>query len=215
MKVGVLGSGDVGKRLAGGFATRGHEVVLGTRKPENPELLQWAKGVKGKVKVSSLADAARTGDLLVLAVLGESAIAAIEAAGKEHFAGKVLIDVTNPLDFSKGSPTLFVGTSDSLGERVQRALPSAKIVKAFNTTGNGQMVDPHVKGQSRLELLIAGNDAQAKQQVTEIVKSFGWTGTIDAGGIDAARWLEALVPLWVRVGSALNTYSHVWLVGRD
>jgi 8-hydroxy-5-deazaflavin:NADPH oxidoreductase len=216
MKVGVLGSGDVGKRLAGGFASRGHEVIMGTRSPGNPELAQWASGVKGKVSVASFTDAARQGELLVLAVHGESAVTVLEAAGKSHFAGKVLIDVTNPLDASKGMPpSLFVGTSDSLGERVQHAVPAAKVVKAFNTVGNGQMVDPHVKGQPRLELLIAGNDAAAKQKVTEIAKSFGWTGTLDAGGIDAARWLEAMVPLWVRLGLALNTFSHVFTVARE
>ena len=216
MKVGVLGSGDVGRRLAGGFASRGHEVVIGTRKPRNPDLVKWATTVKGKVKVGSFADAARDGELVVLAVHGEAAVAAVELAGPPHFSGKVLIDVTNPLDFSKGMPpALLFGTTDSLGERVQKAAPLSKVVKAFNTVGNGQFVDPHVKGQPRLELMIAGNDAAAKQQVTEIVKSFGWSGTLDVGGIEGSRWLEAIVPLWVRAGATLNTFSHVWVVGRD
>ncbi len=216
MEVGILGSGDVGKRLAGGFATRGHEVILGTRTPGNPELAKWAAGVKGKITVGSFADAARQGQLLVLAIRGEAALAALDAAGKAHFSGKVLIDVTNPLDFSKGMPpSLFMGTNDSLAERVQHAVPSAKVVKAFNTVGNVQMVDPHVKGQGRLELMIAGNDAEAKKQVTEVAKSFGWSGTLDVGGIDAARWLEALVPLWVRLGATLKTYSHIFAVARD
>jgi len=216
MKVGILGSGDVGKRLAGGFASRGHEVSLGTRSPQNPELVKWAASVKGKVTIGSVADAARHGELVVLAVHGDSAVAVLEAAGAAQLAGKVLIDVTNPLDFSKGMPpTLFVGTTDSLGEQIQRAVPSAKVVKAFNTVGSPQMVDPRVKGQPRLELLIAGNDAAAKQKVTEIAKSFGWAGTLDAGGIEASRWLEAMVPLWVRVGSAVQTFSHVWVVARD
>ncbi|MCI4353045.1 MAG: NAD(P)-binding domain-containing protein [Thermoplasmata archaeon] len=196
--------------------SRGHEVVIGTRTPKKPDLVQWAAGLKGKVQVGSFTDAARDGELVVLAIQGEAAVAAVELAGTPHFSGKVLIDVTNPLDFSKGMPpSLLFGTTDSLGERVQRAAPSAKVVKAFNTVGNGQMVDPHVKGQKHLELLIAGNDAAAKQRVTEIVKSFGWSGTLDVGGIEGARWLEAMVPLWVRAGSALNTFSHVWVVGRD
>ncbi len=216
MKVGVLGSGDVGKRLAGGFASRGHEVVVGTRTPRNPELTKWASTVQGKVAIGSFADTARQAQLVVLAIHGDAALAVLDAAGKANLAGKVLIDVTNPLDFSKGMPpSLFVGTTDSLAERIQKAVPLAKVVKAFNTVGNGQMVDPHVKGQPRLEMLIAGNDAAAKGQVTEIVKSFGWAGTIDFGGIDGARWLEAMVPLWVRVGSALNTFAHVWVVARD
>jgi 8-hydroxy-5-deazaflavin:NADPH oxidoreductase len=216
MRVSVLGTGAVGKRLAGAFASRGHEVIVGTRTPGNPELKKWAASLKGKVSIGSFADAARQGELAVLAINGEAALAALDAAGTANLSGKVLIDVTNPLDFSKGMPpSLFVGLNDSLGERVQKAIPDAKVVKAFNTVGNGQMVDPHVKGQPRLEMLIAGNDATAKQQVTDIIKSFGWTGTIDAGGIDGARWLEAMVPLWVRVGGPLNTYSHVWIIGRD
>lgn len=216
MKVGVLGSGDVGKRLAAGFAARGHEVVLGTRTPGHPDLTKWAAGLKGRVSTGTFADAARQGQLLVLAVRGDVALTVIDAAGKPNFAGKVLIEVTNPLDMSRGMPpSLFVGTTDSLGERVQRALPSTKVVKAFNTVGNGQMIDPHVKGHSRLELLIAGNDPAAKKEVTEIAKSFGWAGTIDAGGIEASRYLEALVPLWVRVGASLQTFSHVWTVARD
>lgn len=216
MKVAVLGTGDVGKRLAGGFASRGHEVIVGTRTPRNADLLKWAASVKGKVRVGTPAEAARQAQMVVLAVRGDAAVAAIEAAGPSELAGKVLIDVTNALDFSKGMPpSLFVGTTDSLGERVQRAAPAAKVVKAFNTVGNSQMVDPHVNGIGRLELLIAGNDVGAKKEVTELAKSFGWSGTIDVGGIDAARWLEATVPLWVRVGSAVNTFSHVWVVGRD
>jgi 8-hydroxy-5-deazaflavin:NADPH oxidoreductase len=216
MKVGVIGSGDVGKRLAGGFASRGNEVILGTRKPGDPDLKKWASSVQGKVTIGSMADAARQGQLVVLAVSGGAALSALEEAGKANLAGKVLIDVTNPLDFSKGMPpSLLVGTTDSNGERIQRAVPTAKVVKAFNTLSNIQMIGPHVKGQPRLELLIAGNDAGAKKQVTEIAKSFGWAGTLDAGGIEAARWLEALVPLWVALREPLHTDAHMFLVARD
>ncbi len=215
MNVGVLGSGDVGKRLAGGFAARGHDVVVGTRSPGKAELGAWAAGVKGKVRLGSFSDAAKHGELLVLAVHGENALEAIEAAGQDAFSRKVVIDVTNPLTFSNGVVGLFVGTTDSLSERVQKALPTAKVVKAFNTVGSPQMVDPRVPGPSRLELLIAGNDATAKQQVTDVVKSFGWSGTIDVGDLAAARWLEAMVPLWVRVGGTLHTWAHVWAVARE
>ena len=216
MKVGVLGSGDVGKRLAGGFASRKHDVMVGTRTPGNAELKKWASTVKGKIALGSFADAAKHGQLLVLAIHGDAALSAIQSAGPANFAGKVLIDVTNPLVFSPGMPpTVFVGTTDSLGEQVQRAVPVAKVVKAFNTVGSLQMVDPHVKGQSRLELLVAGNDSGAKAQVNEIAKSFGWAGAIDTGGIESARGLEAMVPLWLQIGSGLNTWSHLWVVARD
>jgi 8-hydroxy-5-deazaflavin:NADPH oxidoreductase len=216
MKVAVLGTGDVGKRLAEGFASRGHQVVVGTRTPGDADLVKWAKGVGGIVTLGTAAEAAQQGEIVVLAVLGTAALDVVKAAGKDNLSGKVLIDVTNALDFSKGMPPgLFVGTTDSLGERIQSAVPEAKVVKAFNTIANSQMVDPHVKGQSKLELLIAGNDAAAKAQVTEIAKSFGWAGTLDSGDIAGARWLEATVPLWVRLGGALNTYGHVWVVARD
>lgn len=216
MKVGVLGSGEVGKRLAGGFAARQHDVVLGTRNPAEPELVKWASTVKGKLTTGSFADAARHGEIVVVAVHGTAALGVIEFAGPPAFAGKLVIDVTNPLEFPEGKPpTIFVGTTDSLSERIQRALPAARVVKAFNTVGSPQMVEPKVKGQPRLEMMIAGNDAAAKQQVTEILKSFGWSGTIDVGGIDGARWLEALVPLWLRVGTTLNRWDHVWVVARD
>jgi 8-hydroxy-5-deazaflavin:NADPH oxidoreductase len=216
MKVGVLGSGQVGKRLASGFASRGHDVMLGTRDPGKTELKTWASGISGKLALGTFSDAAQHGEIAVLAVSGEAALSAIDLAGKLHLAGKVLIDVTNPLDFSKGMPpALFVGTTDSLAERIQKAVPSAKVVKAFNTVGSGQFIDPHVKGQPRLEMFIAGNDAGAKKQVTEILKSFGWTDALDAGGLDGARWLEALVPLWVRLSVPLKTYSHVFVVARD
>jgi 8-hydroxy-5-deazaflavin:NADPH oxidoreductase len=216
MKVGVLGSGDVGKRLAGGFASRGHDVKVGSRTPGKPELKKWASTVQGKLSLGSLAEAAQHGEVVVLAVNGQGALSAVELAGPANLTGKVLIDVTNPLDFSRGMPpSLFVGFTDSLAEQIQKTVPSAKVVKAFNTVGNGQMVDPKVAGFSRLEMFIAGNDAAAKKQVTEILKTFGWTDAIDVGGLDGARWLEALTPLWVRVSVPLKTYSHIFVVARD
>ncbi|MGC2289955.1 MAG: NAD(P)-binding domain-containing protein, partial [Thermoplasmata archaeon] len=204
------------KKLAGGFATRGHDVLVGTRTPGNPDLVQWATTVNGKIALASFANAARHGEIVVLAVRGAAALTTLETVGADPLSGKILIDATNPLDGSEGAPSLlFVGTTDSLGERVQRAVPGAKVVKAFNASPGSQMVDPHVTGQPRLELLIAGNDTNAKQKVTEIVQSFGWSGTVDVGGIEGARWLEAAVPLWVLVGRALGTYSHVLVFGRD
>jgi len=208
MKVGVLGSGDVGQALGRGFASRGHEVKLGSRSPNSEKLQAWLKKAGGKSSTGTFAEAAAHGELIVLATLGTGTEEALDLAGPEKFSGKVIIDATNPLDFSRGMPPgLFVGLTDSLGERIQRKLPSAKVVKCFNTIGNVQMVDPKfVDGQA--EMMICGNDAAAKQQVAEIVKSFGWPGVIDIGGIEQARWLEALVPLWVGVGAALNTWKH-------
>lgn len=197
MKVGVLGSGDVGQVLARGFASRGHDVKVGSRKPEKLEA--FVKEMHGNVSTGSFEQAARHGDVLVLATLGASTEAAIDLAGSKHFEGKPVIDVTNPLDFSRGAaPGLFVGTTDSLAERIQRKLPKAKVVKCFNIVSNAQMVDPELPGGPP-DMMICGNDEGAKRTVADIVRSFGWPEPIDVGGIDGARWLEALVPLWARI----------------
>lgn len=212
MKVGVLGSGMVGQALGKGFAGRGHDVKLGSRSPGSKELSAWRTGTEGKASTGTFAEAAKHGDLLVLAALGSAVDEVLKLAGPQNFAGKILIDASNPLDHSAGGPPgLFVGLTDSLGERVQRALPKAKVVKCFNTVPSAQMVDPKFSGGSA-RMLICGNDADAKRQVTAILKEFGWPGAIDVGGIDAARWLEAMVPLWVRVGGALNRWDHAFSV---
>ena len=215
MKVGILGTGEVGKVLADGFAARGHKVMIGTRNPQNAALQRWATRRRGRVAIGSFSDAARYGRLLVLAVRGSAAIATLEGAGLDHFSGKILIDVTMPWDTAPGAPSpLFVGTTDSLGERVQRAVRAARVVKTF-TVGSNQMVDPRIRGEHRLELLIAGNNVGAKRKVSEIVRSFGWTGTIDIGDIEGARWLESLAPLWLRLGNALDDYDHVFSFARN
>jgi len=215
MKVGVLGSGDVGRAHATGFASRGHDVKVGSRDPKKPELAKWLKETRGKASTGSPSETAAHGEVIVLATLGAAAEEAIELAGPKNFDGKVVIDVTNPLDFSKGMPPgLFVGTTDSLGERVQRKVPKAKVVKCFNTVGNAHMVAPKFLGGAP-EMLIAGNDAEAKKKVTAILKEFGWPGAIDVGGIDGARGLEAIVPLWVRVCTALGNWNVAWKVLHD
>jgi hypothetical protein len=209
MKVGVLGSGDVAQALGKGFAGRGHEVMIGSRQPQSEKLKKWRRAAGGKASTGSYAEAAKFGEVVVLATLGKATEGAIDAAGTANVDGKLVIDVTNPLEFGKGGVGLFVGTTDSLGERVQRKLPKAKVVKAFNTISSLQMVDPKVKGGAP-KMLIAGDDAAAKKRVEEIAKSFGWAGVIDVGGIQAARWLEASVPLWVSVGQQLNTWKHIF-----
>ena len=212
MKVGILGSGVVGQALGRGFANRGHPVMLGTGSPGSDKLLEWVQSIGKNASTGSFAEAAAYGDILVFATLGSAVERVIELAGKENFSGKVLIDVTNPLHFSGKSVGLFVGINDSLGERIQRWLPKAKVVKCFNTVGNSQMVNPRHKDG---EMLICGDDAAAKEQVAKIVKEFGWKGVIDVGGIEGARWLEAMVPLWVRVGAKINSWDHIFAVLRD
>jgi 8-hydroxy-5-deazaflavin:NADPH oxidoreductase len=211
-RVGILGSGDVAKALGRGFAKHGYEVMLGTREPA--KLDAWKKETGAKASVGSFSQAAAFADVVLLATHGAGTEAALELAGASNFAGKVVIDASNPLDFSHGMPpTLFVGTTDSLGERVQRKLPAAKVVKCFNTVSNVRMVDPKFEyGPARM--LICGNDAAAKNRTEQILKELGWAGALDVGGIDGARWLEAMVPLWVRAGQALNTYEHIFQVVR-
>lgn len=210
-KVGILGSGDVGQALGRGFAKHGWDVMLGTRDPKKLEA--WAMETKGKV--GSFADAAKHGDPVVLALDGEGTDNALAMAGPANFAGKLVLDATNPLDFSKGMPPgLFVGTTDSLGERVQRKLPGAKVVKCFNTVSNIKMIDPVFK-EGRPRMFIAGDDADAKKRTEALLRELGWPGVVDAGGIDGARWLEAMVPLWVRVGVANGmTWDHAFLIVR-
>jgi len=199
----------VGQSLGRGFAGRGHEVVLGTRTPDSEKLAPWKREVGDRGRTGTFAQAAAYGEVLVVAVLGTAAEQAIDLAGPRSFDGKVVIDVTNPLDFSKGMPPgLFVGMTDSLGERIQRKLPRAKVVKCFNIVNNQTMIDPSNTG-TKPTMLLCGNDEGAKRKVTEILEQFGWDDVVDIGGIDGARWLEAHVPLWVRVTMQKNT----WFLG--
>jgi predicted dinucleotide-binding enzyme len=207
-KVGVLGSGEVGRRLAAAFRDRGHEVVIGSRDPAKAELRDWVAGDGAGITPGTFAEAATFGELVVLAVLGNAAQEAIEQAGPANFAGKVLIDTTNPLDFSKGFPPgLSISGADSLGETVQRLLPDARVVKAFNTIGNPYFADPVIAGD-RPTMLIAGDDEQAKRAVEGVLSSFGWPPAVDIGGIEGSRELEALCILWVKIGGARGAWDH-------
>jgi 8-hydroxy-5-deazaflavin:NADPH oxidoreductase len=211
-RVGILGSGDVGKQLGRGFAQHGFDVMLGSREPA--KLDTWRKETKGKVSTGSFAQAAAHGEFVILALHGAAVEAALDLAGVQNFAGKLVLDATNPLDFSHGMPPgLFLGTTDSLGERVQKKLPQAKVVKCFNTVGNAKMIDPKFK-EGVPPMLICGNDAGAKKQTDALLREVGWPGAMDVGGIEGARWLEAIVPLWVRAGQVLNTYEHAFKVVR-
>jgi len=192
MKVAILGTGEVGKSLAAGFKKHGHEVKLGHRDPKEP-----------------YADAAKFGEIAVLATPWSGTQNAITLADPKNLAGKVVIDVTNPLKFEEGKPpALAVSGDDSGGEQVQRWLPQSKVVKAFNTVGSTLMVNPQLPG-GPADMFIAGNDAGAKQTVTQICKQFGWPVT-DIGGIEGSRLLEPLAMLWVVVGFKLNRWEQAW-----
>ncbi len=212
MKVGVLGSGDVGQALGRGFVSRGHDVKIGSRNPKKAELLAWQKDAKGRGTTGTFEEAARHGEVIVLAVPGTAMEDAVRLAGAKNLSGKVVIDVMNPFDSSQAeNPTLFVGLTDSLAERLQRLVPDAKVVKCFNTVPSTQMVDPKFAGGTP-EMLICGGDAGAKRKVTGILKEFGWPGAIDVGGIEGARGIEAILPLWVLLGSTLGRWDHAFKV---
>jgi hypothetical protein len=207
MKVGIIGSGDVGRALGAKFASLGHDVKIGTRDVKKKEVVKWLKETKGKVSAGSFPDAAAHGEVVFLCTVGSAAETAVEMAGPERIGSKVLVDVTNPLDFSKGMPPgLFVGTSESMAERLQAKLPKAKVVKAFNIVNNAQMVAPKMKDGTPT-MIIAGNDVRAKKKVSSILREFGWEDVIDAGDIAGARWLEAWVPLWVRLCQATGSWN--------
>jgi len=210
IRIGILGSGEVGRTLGRGFAAHGYSVKIGSRTPDNEKLKDWRKQVQGDASTGTFAETAAFGDILVFSALGSAIDDVISLAGPRNFSGKLLIDTTNPLDFSKGRPPgLFTGLNDSLGERIQQKLPSARVVKCFNTVPNSRMINP---GDRTAEMLICGNDAEAKSQVSQILKELGWAGAIDIGGIAESRWLEALVPLWVRTASSLNSWNAMFKV---
>ncbi len=217
MKIAVLGTGVVGQSVAGRLAGLGHEVTVGTRDvaaamtrtaPDamgNPPYPAWAAAHPG-VRLATFADAAAGAELLVNATSGGASMAALAAAGAENLAGKVLIDIANPLDFSRGfPPSLFVKDTDSLGEQIQAAHPELKVVKALNTLTAALMVNPAQLAGGQHSVFVAGNDPNAKKIVTGLLESVGHTDVIDLGDISAARGTEMLMPLWLRLMGALNT----------
>jgi len=205
MKVGIIGSGAVGQTLAAGFLKHGHEVEIGTREPV--KLKDWS-AKNPKVKVASSAGAAAFGDIVVLAVAGEAAEAALKQAGAAALAGKTVIDACNPIGGGppvNGVLSFFTPQNESLMERLQKAYPAAHFVKAFNSVGAGQMVNPQFGG-GRPTMFICGNDASAKQTVAQILDQFGWD-TEDMGAVEAARAIEPLCKLWCIPGIGEGDWS--------
>ena len=216
MKIGILGSGVVGQTLGAKLANDGHAVVLGTRSPQElggkrglgqTSLGDWLKQAGANARVATFADAARHGEVVINATGGMVALEALRLAGDANLAGKVLIDASNPLDFSRGMPpTLSVCNDDSLGEQIQRAFPGARVVKALNTVTAGLMVNPGLVGGGEHDLFICGDDAEAKRQVTDWLRQwFGWRHVVDVGPISAARGTEMMLPLWIRLMAGFGT----------
>ncbi len=211
MKIGILGSGPVGQALGTGFAKEGHDVKLGTRKPDDAKITQWAKQAGPKASAGTFADAARFGELAVLATKWEGGATenAIKLADPRNLTGKVVVDTTNPLTFGpKGPAGLALGLTDSAGEQVQRWLPGARVVKAFNTVNHGYMYKPQLPGGPP-EMFICGDDAKARQTVADICRTFGWVVT-DIGGMTGARVLEPLALLYCIIAVQSGNWSLAW-----
>ncbi|HEY8430528.1 MAG TPA: NAD(P)-binding domain-containing protein [Sandaracinaceae bacterium] len=207
MKIGVLGTGDVGRAIATKLVSLGHEVVLGSRSRGNEKALAWVKETGERAGEGSFADAAAHGSIVFNCTKGEHSLAALAQAGAASLAGKILVDVANPLDFSQGfPPSLTVCNTDSLGEQIQRAYPATKVVKALNTMWHGLMVSPRMLDDTH-HTFLSGNDAEAKRVVRGLLESFGWRPEeiIDLGDITTARGTEMYLPLWVRIYGAMRS----------
>ncbi|MFI6328237.1 NADPH-dependent F420 reductase [Micromonospora chersina] len=208
MRIAVLGTGMVGRAIAARAAELGHDVTVGTRDVAATRAGDWADwaGAHPGVDLAAHADATADAELVVNATSGDGALPALTAAGEEDLAGKVLLDIANPLDFSKGfPPTLSVLNDDSLGERIQRAFPRTRVVKALNTLTADLMTHPRQLADGDHTVFVSGDDAEAKKVVTELLASFGHTDVIDLGDITTARGTEMLLPLWLRLYGGLGT----------
>jgi 8-hydroxy-5-deazaflavin:NADPH oxidoreductase len=208
MKIGIFGTGIVGRTIAEKLASQEHEVTIGTRDPKatltrdgadaygNPPYRVW-QAANPNVELATLKETAMHGEMFFNVLLGQATVEALRSAGEEALAGKILIDVTNPLDFSKGMPpSLFVSNTDSLGEQIQRALPRTKVVKSLNTLAAPLMVEPSRLAEGEHSIFVSGDDADAKATVTRFLReSFGHTDVIDLGDITTARGTELLLPV--------------------
>jgi predicted dinucleotide-binding enzyme len=212
-RVAVLGSGSVGETLAGGFLQHGYEVIRGSRDPA--KLADWAAKAGPNASTGTFAEAASRGEMIVLVVKGSAALDVVALAGADALAGKTVIDATNPIADkppTNGVLAFFTTLDDSLMERLQKAVPAAHFVKAFNSVGQGMMVNPRLAGGPP-SMFICGNDATAKSDVAVVLKQFGWD-TEDLGSVEAARAIEPLCILWLIPAFLKNDWAHAFKVLR-
>ena len=204
MRIAVIGTGHAGRTLAQGFQRTGHDVVVGTRDPDATRAREEWLGLD--VPLAALGMVAADADLVVNVTNGQASLAALGEVGSDHLAGKVILDVANPLDFSQGfPPTLSVKDTDSLAEQIQRAFPEARVVKSLNTVTAAVMVDPSTVGDGDTTVFVAGDDEEARRQVSELLRELGWLDIVELDGLQNARGLEMWLPLWVRLMGALGT----------
>jgi predicted dinucleotide-binding enzyme len=217
MKIAVLGTGTAGRTIAGKLSELGHDVAVGTRDPRatlgrtepdamgNPPYAAW-QAEHPAARLAPFAGAAASGELIVNATGGDGSLDALARAGEENLAGKVLLDISNPLDFSQGfPPSLFVKDTDSLAERIQRAFPAVRVVKSLNTMTAAVMVDPGRVGGGDHSVFVSGNDPDAKTTVVDLLTSMGHRDVIDLGDLSTARGAEMYLPIWLRLMAALGT----------
>ncbi|MBG6223479.1 putative dinucleotide-binding enzyme [Arthrobacter sp. CAN_A2] len=207
MQIGILGSGIVGRTLGSALVRQGHDVALGSRTPDRPNGRHWGAGARGAVHVGSYADAIRGADLVINATPGLVSLSVVGELDPGALDGVVLLDVANTLDFSAGMPPTVSGSADdSLAERIQRALPGARVVKALNTMTAAVMVEPGLL-EGHHTVFVSGNAADAKALVTGLLAGFGWPAEdiFDLGALETARATEALMPLWLRIWGAIGT----------
>ena len=215
MNIGVLGTGMVGDAIGTKLVQLGHEVKMGSRSATNEKAAAWVKRTGPHASQGTFAEAAAFGEVVFNCTSGAASLEALKMAGAVNLKDKVLIDVTNPLDFSKGAPpSLSVCNTDSLGEQIQRAFPETKVVKTLNTMSCQVMVNPSlVKGDH--DVFVSGNDAEAKATVTKILKDgFGWESVIDLGDITTARAPEMLLPIWIMLRGKLQTLAFNFKIAR-
>jgi 8-hydroxy-5-deazaflavin:NADPH oxidoreductase len=210
MKVAILGSGDVGQVLGAGFLKQGHQVMMGTRDPKKKEVANWVAETPGAT-AGTFADAASFGEVIVLAVLGKAVEPVIQLAGPANLKGKTLIDATNPIADAPpidGVLQFTTGPNESAAEKLQALIPETHVVKAFNSVGAGQMINPQYE-QGIPTMFLCGNDEGAKKLVSDVIQQFGWE-PFDCGSIIAARAIEPLCMLWVIPGFRQNQWTHAF-----
>ena len=209
MKIGILGTGMVGNTLGTAFIEKGHEVKMGSRDTVNEKAIEWTKANGKNALQGTFEDAGQFGDIIFNCTKGEHSLEALNLAGEQNLAGKILVDVANPLDFSKGMPpTLSLVNDTSLGETIQAAFPKTKVVKALNTLNCTLMVDANKLANGDHNLFICGNDESAKEKVKDLLhENFNWKidNIIDLGDITNSRGSEQLLPIWIRLWGALGT----------
>jgi predicted dinucleotide-binding enzyme len=203
--IAILGTGIVGNTIGSKLVSLGHTVMMGSRTENNEKAQDWAKANGGLATFGTFADAAASAEIIFNCTSGQVSLEALQLTGRENLQGKILVDLANPLDFSKGMPpSLTICNTDSLGETIQRQFTDVKVVKTLNTLNCEMMVNPGLLNDPG-NLFICGNDTEAKATIDSLLRQFGWEQIIDLGDISASRGMEQLLPIWIRLLGTFGT----------